>query len=623
MSSGASTDGTDPASEPSSPFEVGSAAGATTRGEARGRAWLGPALGLVLVAAPAVFWGGAYVDVEALGFLQHYWGEGSFFGKVLDPRSVDYYRGRELSYAIDWVDAQWMRGLVERDVFFFLAPSSVLSSLTLVGLGLWLLPRALPALTAWTRWLGLLVLLSSFTFTSTMGIYYRSTKPVVAALLALLLLLVLGEQRRPRLGPVAGFCAVFATALAMSLLDRQGLFYVLLTGLALGVGWSRERRMAPLFLGAGAAVGFWYVYNDHLGPWLIHATNGYWPSLDYQRLRPGVLSGPGAWGEGLAVLGDWSSVALGGVPPVVLGLAAVAALGAWGGRERRAGRPVWPVVAAGLIAATAHVAMVVLMVERHPPVTWVSNRLWYYPLAYQVFLVIALLWGADRVAAARGRALSLVVGVAFGALVIVNLARWPELRQRMHSLPDFSDQWRGSRLLVGSLEDGAAAPPLLAEYRRFYFDCLDRFPHLAERAATQVSEGAGLETTQIQSGREVARARRESQIVPRTARPGPHVIAGGVILRPGDGLLVLLGAAQPRLIGEVEPDPRREGPTFFRFVATLGAGPNDVRIVSRLPEQRVEVDTGRRRTGFTLLLPVAVWETRPGEPPGERDPHRP
>jgi hypothetical protein len=182
--------------------------------------WLGPALGLVFAAAPAFFWRGTYVDVEALRMLRHYWGEGSFLQKVFDPRSVDYYRARELSYAADFLDAQWVRLLAERDVFFFLAPTAVLASLALVALGWRLLPRALPGLGASARWLGLLALPSNFVFLSTMGIYYRSTKPLVAPLVLGLLLLALAEHRRPTLTPRLAFAAVFGTALAASLLDR-------------------------------------------------------------------------------------------------------------------------------------------------------------------------------------------------------------------------------------------------------------------------------------------------------------------------------------------------------------------------------------------------------------------
>jgi len=225
--------------------------------------------------------------------------------------------------------------------------------------------------------------------------------------------------------------------------------------------------------------------------------------------------------------------------------------------------------------------------------------------------VLVLLWCADRVAERREGGLPAWVPVACAALVASNAARWPELCERMHSVPAFSEQWRQSRLLVRSLHAGAAAPALEAEYRRFYFDSLDRFPRLLARAAPQVAEGAGLEVVVERDGRRVAWARREAQIVPWVPAAGRYVISGGAILRPGDRLRLFLGATHARPIGEVAGDPSAERPVFFRLVADLGAGANDVRLASSLPARRVVVDSKPSRAGYALLLPVAVWPAEP------------
>jgi hypothetical protein len=571
-----------------------------------------------LVAAPALFWGGRYIDVEAIGFLHHYWGDGSVAQKVLDPHSVDYYRGRELSYAVDYLDAQWVRLLFQRGVFFFLAPSALLASLGLIFLGLRLVPRALPGLSPSVRWLGLLVLLSNFVFVSTMGMYYRSTKPLVAPLLLGLLLLVLAELRHPRLDPRAAFGAVLALALAMSLLDRQGLFYTLLIALALGLLWVRTRRGTGLALGALAAVAAWYVYNDWVGPALIRAASGYWPDMTFQRLRPAGLMQLQLWGGAVDILGDWTSVLLAGLPPPILVVTVVTAAAVWAWFERRRPRRVLLAAAVGLAAAGAQVVMVALMLERHPPVSWVANRLWYYPLCYQVLVVFALLWIAERLAVRRCG--ERVVPIALATVVAGNVALWPGHDLRMHSTPAFSEQKRRSFLLVESLEGGAAVPPLAGHYRRFYFGSLDLSPRLAAQAAAQVGEGAGIALSEVRNGRVMAWARRKSQIVPRTPRRGRYVLAGGVLLRPDDRLLVLLGSTRPRLLAEVRGDPEREGPVFFRLVADLGAGRTDIRLVSRMPERRVPNEPRRFRAGFALLLPIAVWPAPDG---GSREGARP
>jgi hypothetical protein len=76
----------------------------------------------------------------------------------------------------------------------------------------------------------------------------------------------------------------------MSLLDRQGLFYVLALAVGLALAWARTRRGLGLALGAFAAAAVWAAYNYALGPWLIHALNGYWPEFRFQRLRPSRLA---------------------------------------------------------------------------------------------------------------------------------------------------------------------------------------------------------------------------------------------------------------------------------------------------------------------------------------------
>jgi hypothetical protein len=238
------------------------------------------------------------IEEEALGFLRNYWGERSVLQRVFDPRGYDFYQARELSYAVDFLDAQWVRQLVERDVLFFVPPSAVAASLAVVSIGLWLVPRAMPALPPTVAWLVLLVYLSNFAVASTTGLLYRATKPLVAPLLLALLLLALAEHRGSRMGPRAGFAAAFATGLAMSLLDRQGLFYILLFIPAAGAAWVRTRRGLGLVLGAAAAGAAWAAYNYALGPWVIQALNGYWPETRFQRLRPGWLMRPEPWLEG-------------------------------------------------------------------------------------------------------------------------------------------------------------------------------------------------------------------------------------------------------------------------------------------------------------------------------------
>ncbi len=273
--------------------------------------WLWPALAFVFAIAPAFFWSGELLAEEVAGLLRKNWAPRSFLHKTFDPRAWDFYQGRELSYAIDCLDARWVRGLLAHDQLWLVPPSGILASLAIVAIGLWLLPRALPGLGRATRWLTLLVLLSNFVVQSSMGVLYRATKPLVAPLLLALLLLALAEYRRPRLSPRAAFSAVVSLGLAMSLLDRQGLFYLMALTLVLGAAWLRTRRGLALLAGALAACALWLAYFRILGPWLIHALNGYWPSERFQRLHLSRLLAREPWLVAIDVLGDWTSVLVG------------------------------------------------------------------------------------------------------------------------------------------------------------------------------------------------------------------------------------------------------------------------------------------------------------------------
>jgi hypothetical protein len=227
--------------------------------------------------------------------------------------------------------------------------------------------------------------------------------------------------------------------------------------------------------------------------------------MGYERLRVAQVLQPQPWRQAVDILGDWTAVLFGGLPVPLLVLVAILGAGAWAWSERHRPRLLLLAAAAFLAVATAQVLMVALMVERHEPLIWVANRLWYYPLPYQVLLVFGLLWGAECLAIRP--ALRRAVPIALGALVVGNVAHWPELSLRMDSTPAFGEQRRRSTLLVSSLHRGSAEPLLDGDYRRLYFESLDRFPRLAARAVDQVGEGVGVELAELRKGRPTAWAR--------------------------------------------------------------------------------------------------------------------
>jgi len=582
-------------------------AASTLSSSATPRGWHRPGLlaALLFTLAPTFFWSGRVLDEEAVGFLRKYWGERGALEKVLDVRGWDFFQGRELSYAIDYLDARWLHLLVSHDVLFFVPPSSLLASLALVAVVLWLAPRALPRLSGGWRWLPLLLLLSGFVFVSTMGVLYRATKPLVGPLLLFLLLLSLAEHRQPRLRPRAAFWVALVAALALGSLDRQGLFYVLVLGTVLALGWLRTGRGAALLLGLVAGVAAWYAYFRLLAPPLIHAVEGYWPSTRFQRLRLARLADPQLWRQSVEVLGDWTSALFGGLPSWLLLLAVLVAAAAWGWRERA--RPArlaaWAVLAVG--AALAQLAMVAIMLEHHPPIAWVSHRLWYYPFPYQVLLVFGLLFALDALAARRERALPPLLAAGLAGLVALNVLRWPEQRERWASDPPVADELRRSALLVRSLREGRAALLLDGDYRRLYFECLDLFPRLGAAAQAQVGEGGGVRVSEIQGGRVIAWAEPRSQLIPRTRAEGRYVLAGRARLRQGDTLHLMLGGR--RLLAELSREAAGDGPVPFRVATDLPAGANDLQLVSSLPAVKVPDASRGSFAGFQLELPVLIW----------------
>ncbi len=570
--------------------------------------WLGPALALALVLAPSLFWAGGVVEEEALGFLRNYWGHRTVLQRVFDPRGYDYYQGRELSYAVDFLDAQWIRLVLGRGFLYFIPPSALAASLAVVlawGLGL---PRALPGLDRATAWCLLLVYLSNFAVLSTMGLLYRSAKPLVPPLLLAVLLFLLRELREPRAGPRSSFAWVYLPCLAMSLLDRQGLFYTACLTALLAAAWVRSRRGAVLAAAGAASILTWALYNYLVGPWIIHAANGYWPEFRFQRLRPQRLADARPWIEGAELLRDWTSVLLGSLPLWVPAAGALALLLLhWRWRKRAPGRRDVVVATLVVVAVAVQMAMVAVMVQRHDPITWIDHRAWYYPLPFQALVILGLAWGLERMTLARRGTLPRVVPAVLALVAVSNVTQWPERRLTMESGPWFADVSRRSASLERSFRAGRADPLLDGDYRRFFFESLGLFPRLAARAGVRVEESGGVYTAELRDGRLFAWAEREAHLVADVPATGEYRLAGGLWLRAGDRASLLLGSQPPRLLAEIPRTEPTDGPELFALTVPLSAGRTDLMVLCRLPETEIRRERQRLPVAAGLLLPFAVW----------------
>ncbi len=147
--------------------------------------------------APAVFWRGGVLEEETIVFLSHYLDERTVTQKVFDPHGNDFdtYQARELSYLFDFLDAQWLRALLRQGIVLFIPPSAVFASLLTWAVFVRGSAHVFPGLPPTTRSLVLLVLLTSYVFLTTMGLFYRATKPLLVPLLLGLLFLVWARLR--------------------------------------------------------------------------------------------------------------------------------------------------------------------------------------------------------------------------------------------------------------------------------------------------------------------------------------------------------------------------------------------------------------------------------------------
>jgi hypothetical protein len=135
-----------------------------------------------MVIAPVVYWDGGVLEEETISFLRHYLDGRPLVRQVLDTHTNDFgtYQARELSYLVDAMDARVFRSLLVRNHVLFINLSSLVAGLLTVVLVGFAAPSVYPRLSRTLALLGLLVYLSTVVLSSTEGVFYRATKPLVA-----------------------------------------------------------------------------------------------------------------------------------------------------------------------------------------------------------------------------------------------------------------------------------------------------------------------------------------------------------------------------------------------------------------------------------------------------------
>jgi len=387
------------------------------------------ALSATAILMPFLYWERGLIEVESTTFVQQYLDDRGMLQKVFDPHRNDLntYQARELSYFIDYLDARWLEVLLRGGHDIFMPLSAICASVLTVVVFLAGVRRygMRPLIAA----LLLLMYLTNYVHVVTMGMLYRSAKPMLAPVVIgtafYLAALVQNSSRETLAGsgrtgwaPVV----VFALFCIMSLLDRQG-FFLALTGftvLLLNAVFAGGRR--DVVAGGAAAMVAMVFYNLIGAPFIIESLNGYRPSFEYQQIPLNRLADPRSWLAAGWLLLHAASVLLGGMPIwVVAGL--VLALGSWAVLPRSG----VPRIATLLFAAVAlgQFVMFAGMVARHPFIyTYVDHRLWYYALPFQALVLVGIVVALDLGGSEWSRTRAASLNLAIAAAVLANVAHW-------------------------------------------------------------------------------------------------------------------------------------------------------------------------------------------------------
>ena len=440
---------------------------------------------------PAVFWHGGVLEREATTFITHYTADGPLLNKIFDPRANDlgYYQARELSYLVDYLDAQFYRVILRNfNAPFFIPMSALVASLALVVVFMRGVRRTTKnvGLVAGALLLG--CFLSSFMFISTLGVFYRSSKSLVAVtLLALLFHVRHVQQKRNRREGAAGLLTrdafiAFCLALFAGLLDREGVFYTLTGCLILYVHYRWTGQLGDVLAAFAVAAGVLQFYNFVLAPVAIHTLNGYWPDFSYQTLPRGQAAlAPLNLPFALVMLLENALLLLGGLPGVAILIVAVLATALVRATVQATDRrmsylmgfltyePDRRTVIYGVLAFAPQVLMFSLMIARHPYVYfWLDHRYWYYAMPYVVTVLFGLLLALNAAMGKLPRSRHWVASLVLLMIVFSNVAGLNHHRRIMRESPWFGPVYLQSEALRSSLKSGVPDPSLDSYYRPFF-----------------------------------------------------------------------------------------------------------------------------------------------------------
>jgi hypothetical protein len=469
---------------------------ARTEKPKRQNPWVARALGIVpmlCVFIPAFFWKGGVLEGETVSFMINYSDDRSVLQKVFNPLLNDFnmYQARELSYFFDYLDTTFFLFLLKRfDVTLFIPLSAVVATILIILVYRRGVRRTLPGLDRVTAELLLLPFLTCFVVISTMGLFYRSAKPLLApVLLALMFHILRSAQSRARGQFVEKrwtlvtrqSLVTFGLLVIAALLDRQGFFYILVTCSLLLVHFLITRKLKDLLIASVAAAIVAHLYNVVIGPAIIWAINGQRPDFTFQRIPMGDLAGlPVHCLKAARVLTANLAAMAGGFYVVgYLIVALVAAWLVWGAivfyKESERGKR-WEHYTSGqslaivyaVMVLAAHIVMFGLMIARHHYIyEWADHWYWYYPLPFIVTTLFGLAVLLNAVLPGLRTVNRRILKVALVLIALSNLAHLPRYRTLMVSGSWFGPVYRWSENLKASIRHRDPHPELGPEFKRF------------------------------------------------------------------------------------------------------------------------------------------------------------
>jgi hypothetical protein len=444
------------------------------------------------IVSPFWFWKGGVLELEVLQFIRQYLDGRSVLQKVFDPYRNDFgtYQARELSYFIDYIDAHVFERLMRLHVTSFIPLSAVVASILAVSVFFFAARRYkhVPALTAS---LLLLMYVANYTHLVTMGMFYRSTKPLLAGvLMATVFYIASLLDDSPGLPPSrkasadhrsisdggkarGSIVTIFGLFCLMSLLDRQGFFYAIVGTVVLaGHAFLARRDWKPAAAGA-AAVVVMFVEDVWLGPLIVEAVNHYVPTLSYQQVSREPLLHLTPYRQSIELLTEAVNLLVGSTSTwIACGLLAlVCAAGVW-----RSGETLTTRARAGgavLVVLGSQVVMFAAMIVRHPPLyEWLDHRYWYYTLPAQALIVALVIILLNRAVAGWASWKMTVVNVVLVLAILGNVAHWTFYRDRMLTSRWFSRVYPQTEILKSSIASGQPDPRLIRQYREFFDLCM-------------------------------------------------------------------------------------------------------------------------------------------------------